>query len=321
MSFKAHRRTPAVLVARARRPKMRTMDQLLRHVTTCNSARLPGTRPVLRIGGVPVGFVRPDVAAALVAFPHIRRGLDGLHLLRPQALPGIVGALATAGHIRWRGEAFDVRATPDGPVLAEADRGALPALGVMSIGVHVNGLVRTADGLRIWVAQRAANKHLDPGKLDHLVAGGIPAGMTAQTTLLKEAAEEADIPASLAAHAVPVGRIAYAMERPEGLRRDLLLCYDLELPESFTPRPADGEVARFELWPIERALATVQAGDAFKFNVNLVLIDLFLRHGLVAGEEALRLRHALDTPAPGAPGVPVELAACPPSPARGRGSG
>ena len=49
--------------------------------------------------------------------------------LRPQALPGIVGALATAGHLRWRGEAFDVRADPDGPVLAEVDRGALPAFG------------------------------------------------------------------------------------------------------------------------------------------------------------------------------------------------
>ena len=282
------------------------MDQLLRHVTACNTARLPGTQPILRIDGAPVGFVRPDVAAALVATPHIRRGPDGLHLLRPQALPGIVGALATAGHIRWRGEAFDVRATPDGPALAEADRGALPALGVMSVGVHVNGLVRTPDGLHLWVAHRAASKHLDPGKLDHLVAGGVPAGMTPHATLLKEAAEEAAMPADLAARAVPVGRIAYAMERPEGLRRDLLLCYDLDLPESFTPHPADGEVARFELWPIERVVATVRSSDAFKFNVNLVLIDLFLRRGRIEGKQAALLRTALDRPAPGAPGVPVD---------------
>ena len=38
--------------------------------------------------------------------------------------------------------------------------------------------------------------------------------------------------------------------------------------------------------------------DDFKFNVNLVLIDLFLREGLVdpAGSEGRRLRAALDAP-------------------------
>ena len=71
------------------------------------------------------------------------------------------------------------------------------------------------------------------------------------------------------------------MERPEGLRRDLLHCYDLELPEDFSPRPADGEVEAFELWPIARVVQTVRDTDTFKFNVNLVLIDLFQRMGLI----------------------------------------
>ena len=86
------------------------------------------------------------------------------------------------------------------------------------------------------------------------------------------------------------------MERPEGLRRDVLACYDVTLPESFAPRAVDGEVARFELCPVEHVLATVRAGDAFKFNVNLVLIGLFLRLGLVAGDEAQALRASLDAP-------------------------
>ena len=34
--------------------------------------------------------------------------------------------------------------------------------------------------------------------------------------------------------------------------------------------------------------------DEFKFNVNLVLIDLFLREGLIPGHEADCLRQALD---------------------------
>jgi hypothetical protein len=38
---------------------------------------------------------------------------------------------------------------------------------------------------------------------------------------------------------------------------------------------------------------TVTTTDDFKFNVNLVLIDLLLRFGLVAGDAAPRLRAAL----------------------------
>ena len=48
------------------------------------------------------------------------------------------------------------------------------------------------------------------------------------------------------------------------------------------PHAADGEVEEFELWPIERVMAAVRDTDDFKFNVNLVLIDLFRRHGLIA---------------------------------------
>lgn len=283
------------------------MDQLLRHIRACNSARLPGERVPLQIGGAVVGFVRRDLAARLGAFPEVLAAPQALALIAPDALPRIARTLADAGAFRWRGEAFDVRADPDGPALGQVDRGALPAFGMLAVGVHVNGLVHRPDGLHVWVGHRAADKYLDPGKLDHLVAGGVPAGMTAEATLLKEAAEEAAIPPDIAARAVAVGRIAYAMERPEGLRRDLLRCYDLDLPPGLTPQPADGEVARFELWPAARVLATVCETDAFKFNVNLVLIDLFLRHGLIAaaGAEAARLRAALDHPTPGAPGVPL----------------
>ena len=110
---------------------------------------------------------------------------------------------------------------------------------------------------------------------------GCPPDFTPAETLVKEADEEAAIPGSLAGQAVPVAIISYAMERPEGLRRDLLYCYDLDLPDEFRPRPADGEVEAFELWPIERVMQTVRDTDTFKFNVNLVLIDLFQRQGLI----------------------------------------
>jgi hypothetical protein len=40
-------------------------------------------------------------------------------------------------------------------------------------------------------------------------------------------------------------------------------------------------------------MQAVRDTDAFKFNVNLVLIDLFLREGLIEGEAAGALREGL----------------------------
>ncbi len=268
-------------------------DGFLRHIRACQSARLPGERLAFHIGADPVGWVRPALAEALGGFSEIEATPTRITLTAPVALQPIARALSARGFSRWRNEAFDVRAAADGPVLAVLDRGALPAFGVLAEGVHVNGLVRRADGLHLWIARRSTTKLLDPGKLDHLVAGGVPAGLSPAQTLVKEAAEEAAVPEALAATARRVAMLLYAMERPEGLRRDRLHCYDLALPEDFTPRAADGEVEAFELWPIGRVLETVRDSDAFKFNVNLVLIDLFLRERLIGGPAADVLRAAL----------------------------
>jgi hypothetical protein len=255
-------------------------------VRACNNAGLPGARIPFLINQHVVGWVPARIASALEGLPAIRRSADRVTLTDPAALPGIAHTLSERGLFRWRGEAFDVRATPDGPALAQIDRGAIPSFGIQAAGVHVNGLVHRADGLHMWIARRAMDKLLDPGKLDHIVAGGVSAGLGPMETLVKEAAEEAAIPPELAVKAVKVGEIGYAMERPEGLRRDCLYCYDLMLPEAFVPQAIDGEVEAFELWPIDRAVEAVRDTDDFKFNVNLVLIDLFIRRGLIAGAEA-----------------------------------
>ncbi len=275
------------------------MDALFRHIARCQTARLPGLRHRFLLGGIAAGWVMPDIAGRLCADPSIRDAhrdaQSGLDLIDPARLPWLARDLADEGLFAWRGEAFDVRAAAGGAVLATVDRGALPMFGFGAEGVHVNGLVRRGGEVFLWVARRAMDRPLDPGKLDHIVAGGIAAGFTPAQTLIKEAAEEAAIPATLAARARAVAVIDYAMERAEGLRRDRLHCFDLFLPEDFKPRAADGEVAGFELWPLRAALDVLLAGDDFKFNVNLVLIDLFLRQGLIDPESGTgqRLRAAL----------------------------
>jgi 8-oxo-dGTP pyrophosphatase MutT (NUDIX family) len=272
-------------------------DFFLRHITSSRNATLPGDRVLFRLGDRAVGWLKPDFAQAFAKTARLTPDADGgvtLPETRAAELPAQAQAMGEAGWFRLRGEMFDVRVGDEGPAVTMLDRGAVPSFGIVSHGVHCNGLVERADGLHIWVARRSATKLLDPGKLDHIVAGGISAGMGADDTLIKEAGEEAGVPAELAARAQRVGRLRYDMERPEGLRRDLLYCYDLVLPEEFAPVPSDGEVAAFELWPIGQAVETVRFTDHFKFNVNLVLIDLFLRRDLIAPTEAaLVLQQAL----------------------------
>lgn len=276
-----------------------------RHVTACNNIASPAHLLRFRVGEAQVGWVGVDMARALAFYPRdFHFDHQGVALAgrlrapgaRSQALALVARGLAGRGHLTLRGEAFDVRATPEGPVLAQLDRGALPAFGVMSQGVHLNGFVRRPDGPHLWVGWRSAAKPVAPGQMDNVVAGGIPAGLSPDETLVKEAAEEASIPPELARAAQLVGRVSYVMATPEGLRRDVLHCYDLELPEGFTPTPHDGEVDRFELWPAAALLAEVRDHDRVKFNVNLVLIDFFLRHGLIdpAAPGAAALRAGLD---------------------------
>ena len=268
------------------------MPDLFRHIAACNNAVIPGGRVALRLDGLAVGWVLPELADALTGLGGVPCA-DGIGMTTGQ-LDVAARDLAAAGRFRWRNEAFDVRAAPDGPVLAGVDRGALPALGIAAVGVHLNGLVERPDGPWLWVARRAMDKLLDPGKLDHLAAGGVSAGMTPWDTLVKEAGEEAAIPPALMVPAQHVATLSYAMDRPEGLRRDRLHCYDLVLPEGFVPHPADGEVEGFELWPLPRVLERMRETEDFKFNVNLVLIDLCLRRGMIEGAEAGRLRAGLD---------------------------
>ena len=279
-----------------------TDPALWRHIAACNNIASPAGLIPFRIGAAQVGWIAPDLAQALTFRPRdFHFDGQGVALaarlrspgMRSQALAEALPSLAAGKFLRIRGEAFDVRETSTGPALATLDRGALPAFGVMSQGVHVNGIVRRADGLHLWVGIRAKDKAVAPGQLDNVVAGGIPAGLTPAECLVKEAAEEACLPPDLAARARPAGRVSYVMANGEGLRRDVLHCYDLEIPEGVIPRPGDDEVERFELWPAARVLDAVRGTDGVKFNVNLVLIDLFLREGLVSDPDGA-LRAGLD---------------------------
>ncbi|MDG6094459.1 NUDIX domain-containing protein [Acetobacter sp. AN02] len=276
---------------------MPSPDPFLRHLHECNQATLPGNRTLFRLAGKKAGWIDPVLAPTLAQSDSIRQTEAGFALDDPGQLEALGNTLANQGLYKPHNELFDVAPDPDSDrAEARIDRGALPLFGFRARGVHMNGLVRRKDGLFLWVGHRAATKRLDPGKLDHLVAGGVSAGLSPDEALRKEAAEEASMPADIVARASHTARLVYTIARPEGLRRDILHCYDLELPETFHPAPADGEVDHFSLMSIHEVFERVRDTNDFKFNVNLVLTDLFLRERLIDPDSTTgqELRRGLD---------------------------
>jgi 8-oxo-dGTP pyrophosphatase MutT (NUDIX family) len=265
----------------------------LDHIAACNTYRAEGFRPLL-LGTTRIGWVRHDNAAVLQRFPAIFTvseravaltaggGFDALS----EAVDGVIEALVAEGRVdKWRHEDFAVVPRWGQAPLFKLDRGAVGFFGIRSYGVHVNGIRRDAEALRLWIGRRAGDKKVAPDKLDNLVAGGIGYGHGLIETLVKEAAEEAALPQALAARALPVGALTYRMATTAGMREDVLFVFDLDVPADFTPRNTDGEIAEFHLLPAREVVARVRAGDDFKFNVNLVIIDFALRHGLITPDE------------------------------------
>ncbi len=205
---------------------------------------------------------------------------------RNDAIAGAAAHLSEAGLIaRLRGELYPAaRRFGETPAFV-VDRAAVPFLGLRAWGVHLNGYVRRNGALHMWIGRRAKDKPTYPGRLDNMVAGGQPVGLGLMENLVKECAEEADIPEALARRARPVGAITYVQQAPEGLKPDVQFCFDLELPPGFVPRNTDGEIESFALWPIERVAETVSETREFKDNCNLVIVDFLIRHGLLPPDD------------------------------------
>uniref|UniRef100_A0A251UNM5 Putative NUDIX hydrolase domain-like protein n=1 Tax=Helianthus annuus TaxID=4232 RepID=A0A251UNM5_HELAN len=121
----------------------------------------------------------------------------------------------------------------------------------------------------LWIGKRSETKATYPGMLDHLVAGGLPHGMSCAENVVKGIA-------------IPVGVVSYMDIDGYRFKRDVLFCYDLKLPESFIPHNQDGEVGSFKLLPVTLVADVIRDTDFFKANCNLVIIDFLFRHGWVS---------------------------------------
>ncbi len=262
----------------------------LDRIQQCNNFTATDYR-TLQINQTTYGYVQPSFAKALTQWPDVFFVNDQSVQLNPAltdyhertaTVAPVLRSLYEQGVIdTWVNEAYPITHQFAGHAELEIERAATNFLGVKTFGIHVNGLVRKADGIYVWVGTRSLDKPFWPGMLDQMVAGGQPVGLGLLENVMKEAQEEANIPAMLAQQAQAVGTISYRQQGWRGLDNSTIYVYDLWLPEDFIPENTDGEVIGFQLLPIQTIAHLTENTDEFKDNCNLVNIDLLLRMGLI----------------------------------------
>ncbi|XP_070558749.1 uncharacterized protein [Ptychodera flava] len=263
----------------------------------CGSAK-PHCSPFL-INGKQVGVVSPDVKAQLKKFPavfDVTEGQNGKGTValsptlktyeeRTRKVHEVMETLREQNLFSaltgWRNEKYRVSESYQAEPLMALERSATSLLGVVQYGVHINGYCKHPDkGVCLWIARRSPTKQTFPGKLDNISAGGLPAGVKVFECLVKECAEEACIPESIARQAVPTGTISYCYMDERGISPEIEFVYDLELPLDFQPKIGDGEVSEFYFWTLEEVKEKI-ASDEFKPNSAVVTLSFLIRRGFI----------------------------------------
>ena len=247
-----------------------------------------------------VGWIDDMRAALLAEFPRVfvvdaqritfTTALKDAHA-RTSAMDEVARALATHGCLTaWRNERYAVAPRFGAPACFDIERAAARYFGIHTFAAHINGLVHAPDGGRsdvrtevlMWLARRSEHKAIDPGLLDNFVGGGIASGASVQSTVTKEAGEEAGLSPALAGAAQLAGTVHICRERRDGLQRETIFVHDLAVPQSFVPSPTDGEVSEFRLETLMRAAqcaAASEGPDVVTADASLVIVDCLMRRG------------------------------------------
>ncbi len=274
---------------------MDDLRPLLRWVQRCHNYQLNQFRPFY-VAGYKVGWIRPEDLPLFEQSPElfaveservVLLGEPSSPKERSAQLDAVLRQWRDQGHITgWRDEHYLI-SNDEGTPLFSVERSATALLGVLNLGVHLNGFVKRTDGIWLWMARRARNRPRYPGKLDQMVAGGMTAYQSPQQVMKRECQEEAGVPMTLAETLKSVGLVTLCHHNSKGqLRREILYTYDLELPETFQPCNQDGEVEEFQLMLIAEVVRLVAETDEIKTNCNLVVLDFLVRHGVLHADQA-----------------------------------
>ncbi|EME44914.1 hypothetical protein DOTSEDRAFT_52333 [Dothistroma septosporum NZE10] len=149
---------------------------------------------------------------------------------------------------------------------------------------------------KIWIPRRSAHLYTYPSMLDTTVAGGVQAGVAPFQTIVEEADEEASLPEKLIRElAVSRGVISHMAVTGKGFTGeqglvvpDYIYVYDMELPADIEPKPHDDEVNAFYCMSVDEVKASLLM-EEFKPDSGAVLIDFFIRHGIITAENESNL--------------------------------
>jgi len=272
----------------------------LRHFEACN--RFDASHFLaFNIGDAQFGWVRPDLADVLESqIGSFQRSADSLTLnvkypkyaTRSMALADAADLLVEYAGTKLSGEMKPVMQKWGDTPVAQVDIGVMHLFGLKVFGVNLNGWTVKDGKTHMWLAKRAGDLYSHPNKLDVVAAGGISTAVNRMATLADEAKQEANIPESLTKQSDFGGAIDFTCERRGGVRSEVDFSYDLKLPGDFVPKNLDGEVANFQLWPIERVAELVRTTNDIKYNCNMVITSFLVRHGFIDEQhpefEALR---------------------------------
>ncbi len=200
---------------------------------------------------------------------------------RTIALDRVTRELAREGALSaWRDERYAVGPGLEAEPWFLLERAAARYFGVHAWAVHGNGLVDDAGAVRMWLARRSHAKAIDPGMLDNLVGGGVAAGMDPLAAFIKEAWEEAGLPASIAAAAVAAGELHIRRDTAHGLQWETIFVRDITLPAGCAPANQDGEAIehrRVSLEEAARLIALDSGPDQVTPDASLVILDALAR--------------------------------------------
>ena len=197
---------------------------------------------------------------------------------RSAVLQSVAVQLREAGLVTgWRDEAYSCwgHRDDDWPYaeseLFRLERSAFRFFGLRSHAAHVHGL--TQDG-RMWCGTRALSKPTDPGRLDNLAAGGIPAGEDPKHCAIRELIEEAGIVRSLESLISPRFEVVTERLEPEGWHSERLFVFSVAVGSDELPRNQDGEVSRFDAFDAAEVIRLIQT-DLFTADAACAIAASF----------------------------------------------
>ena len=143
-----------------------------------------------------MGLIRPAFAEQLRGWPdifHVHG--NGVDLVvtetgfteRSARVAEILPSMVEQGiitHLHGEQYAATAAGREDGVLLV--DRAVVPYFGIRAYGQHLNGYVVEDGSLKLWVGRRSDDRRHYPGKLDNLVAGGLPCDVGLKQNLAKE---------------------------------------------------------------------------------------------------------------------------------------